>query len=298
MNNIEIKEIKKVWFQQPPFLKRNKYILYLMAELSDNNVFSGLKKISIKEISKNYLFIQSNIAIKINEEEYNYFIEVINKEKELSILTKIINNKEEKINFKKVPIEQKYSSFFVDCEFEYFNNQEEYYIKEIEMPKKDMKASELSSEIFKTVSSHGKIPSYVVKINLFHKRATIKKSENMLVAEYLSEKENKILIYKDYNAYRSTLNGEYIKESSLTDIIDISMKYENSYTLIDYDFFNGNYIIKGMYIKSGIINDKLIYMDNKNLLEFFKEDPYEYENNKLIISLLESSINAKKVENF
>ena len=260
------------------------------------NYKKKIKKIKINAISESAIFTQSKFRIEITKDQYKYFIEIINAEENINV--KLLNKKEEAGLNKKLPIEQLLVSKLVDCNFEYLLEKKEYYSVNFDIKNEYQEFEDLKKEIKRQVSGRNFIPSNKIFLNIFEKNAKIEKSDYRIVAEYISEKENKNLLYKDYDIICKTRDFENSIDEDLNQAIIDMNRYDTVYTLIDYEEINGNYIIKGLYKKSELLMNKMIYIELKNLGEFFNNYVNELSDEDSLLRKIKCSLNKDKIEIF
>ena len=305
MNKIFLEEIEKAWFHMEGVFYKGieKKALFIFAKLSDNfllnpvgNYKKKIKKIKIVAISESAVFTQSKFRIEISKDQYKYFIEIINAEENINV--KLLNKKEESDLNKKIPLEQLLASKIVDCNFENLLEKKEYDIFDFNIEDEYKEFEVLEKEIIKQVSDKKFIPSNKILLNIFRKTAKIEKTDYRIIAEYISKKENKNLLYKDYDIICKTRDFEYSIDEDLNQVIFDMNRYDTVYTLIDYEEVNGSYLIKGLYQKSELLMNKMFYIELKNLGEFFNNYVNELGNEDSLLRKIKCSLNKDKIEIF
>lgn len=299
MNKIYLKKIEKIWlcFSRVS-TRKNKNRLYMFAKFSDNfllNQESKKQKININAISKNSIFTQLNFRVEINEEQYNYFMNIINSEENIDI--KILNKEEENKFNNNLRIEQKFASNILDYNFEDLDKKE-YYSVNFEIKDEYENLENLERKIKSKISNENFIPSDKILVNLLKQKARIEKTNYRIIAEYISKKEGKNLLYKDYDGIFKTKDLERSIDIGLNKLIFDLNLYDTVYVLIDYEEINKNYIIKGLYIKSEILMNKMIYIGLENLLDYFKNSMEDISNKEILINKVEQSLNKDKIKKF
>lgn len=305
MNKIFLEKIEKAWIDmEGVFSKgRGKKALFIFAKLSDNfllnpvgNYKKKIKKIKIVAISDSAIFTQSKFRIEISKDQYEYFIEIIKAEENINV--KLLNKKEESALNEKIPLEQVLASKVIDCNFENLLEQKEYDIVNFDIEDEYQEFEVLEKEIIKQVSGRNFIPSSKILLNIIKKTAKIEKTDYRIIAEYVSKKENKSLLYKDYDIICSTKDFQQSKDGDLNQVIFDVNRYDTVFILIDYEEVNGNYIIKGVYQKSELLMNKMIYIDLKNLSKFVNDYLYALNNEDSFLKKINLSLNQNKIETF
>lgn len=305
MNKIFLEKIEKAWIDmEGVFSKgRGKKALFIFAKLSDNfllnpvgNYKKKIKKIKIVAISESAIFTQSKFRIEISKDQYEYFIEIINAEENINV--KLLNKKEEAALNEKIPLEQVLASKVIDCNFENLLEQKEYDIVNFDIEDEYQEFKVLEKEIIKQISGRNFIPSSKILLNIIKKTAKIEKTDYRIIAEYISKKESKNLLYKDYDIICSTKDFQQSKDGDLNQMIFDMNRYDTLYILIDYVEVNGNYFIKGLYKKSELLMNKMIYIELKNLHKFVTAYALDITDEDSLLKKIKRSLHKDKVETF
>lgn len=305
MNKIFLEKIEKAWIDMEGFFSKGKRkkSLFIFAKLSDNfllnpvgNYKKKIKKIKIVAISESAIFTQSKFRIEISKDQYKYFIEIINAEENINV--KLLNKKEEAALNEKIPLEQVLASKVIDCNFENLLEQKEYDIFNFDIEEEYQEFKVLEKEIIRQVSGRNFIPSSKILLNIIKKTAKIEKTDYRIIAEYISKKENKSLLYKDYDIVCSTKDFQQSRDRDLNQVIFDMNRYDTFYILIDYVKINGNYFIKGLYKKSELLMNKMIYIELKNLHKFVTDYACDITDEDSFLKKIKCSLDQNKIEIF
>tara|TARA_Y100000588_G_scaffold230664_1_gene244419 strand:+ start:14999 stop:15916 length:918 start_codon:yes stop_codon:yes gene_type:complete len=305
MNKIFLEKIEKAWIDMEGFFSKSKRkkALFIFAKLSDNfllnpvgNCKKKIKKIKIVAISESAVFTQSKFRIEISKDQYEYFIEIISAEENINV--KLLNKKEEAALNEKIPLEQVLASKVIDCNFENLLEQKEYDIVNFDIEDEYQEFKVLEKEIIKQVSGKNFIPSNKILLNIIKQTAKIEKTDYRIIAEYISKKENKNLLYKNYDIVCSTKDLQQSRDRDLNQVIFDMNRYDTFYILIDYVEVNGNYFIKGLYKKSELLMNKMIYIKLKNLHKFVTDYACTLTEEDSLLKKIKFSLDQNKIEIF
>lgn len=302
MNKIFLEKIEKAWIDMEGFFSKSKRkkALFIFAKLSDNFLLNPVgnykKKIKIVAISESAVFTQSKFRIEISKDQYEYFIEIISAEENINV--KLLNKKEEAALNEKIPLEQVLASKVIDCNFENLLEQKEYDIVNFDIEDEYQEFKVLEKEIIKQVSGKNFIPSNKILLNIIKQTAKIEKTDYRIIAEYISKKENKNLLYKNYDIVCSTKDLQQSRDRDLNQVIFDMNRYDTFYILIDYVEVNGNYFIKGLYKKSELLMNKMIYIKLKNLHKFVTDYACTITEEDSLLKKIKFSLDQNKIEIF
>lgn len=301
MNEIKLKEIKKAWLIKSKYGKPKSY-LYFFGEFEKNLFLKEKNRLRVKEIGFDYIVVDKELIVKVEKDLIEYFKDGIKNEEEISI--KLNLNNTYKVKIRQAREEQLYAEDYIDVLFEEISEKEELYTVEIpeNVLEKNISFEKLHKEIRQSFDKGYNIPEKYIKINIAKRKIIIEKNFMRKLTENILKKINKKLIFRDFERINIFENDKLASlNSGIDHILDFINKYDNFYTIIDYTGDNDNPIIKGMYIKSEIFNDKLYYIKIENLKNFLLERGLRDCDNirsKEVENYLDSCLINKKAENF